>query len=274
MRTIIFFQLLLLSTGISFAQKTQLLKDYDFDKGGYYLLGTFSESDRNGLRDTLGEFYTDDISVLNRFKKEWTFKKPSPFYACGYHYTISICKDGLEVERFAINLNCNMIATDKGYFYFDSQKLRMFVGKLKKAFERNDKFSSLTVARDMRTNILKREGLIMVETPDWAKYEGEFDFICTFPKDSERDRIDEEKILEEEIKAAYPGETFALSVYMSSTSELWVNVKCNKTLADKFKLYPFFKGEQWKAYDLPKEAYDHLRLRSYWTTSSAAHKHD
>jgi len=165
--TIILFQIFLLSTGISFAEETQLLKDYDFDKGGYYLLGTFSESDHNGLRDTLGEFYTDDISVLNQFKQEWIFDKPSPFYACGYHYTVYICKNGLEVESFAINLNCNMISTDKGFFYFDTQKLRMFIGKLKKPFVQKEEFSSLITARDKRAKIFK---LYPISWRKWRTY--------------------------------------------------------------------------------------------------------
>jgi hypothetical protein len=52
------------------SSQTQLLKKYDFNKGGYYLIGIRSESDRNGLADSLGEFYTDDIKVLNAIKKE------------------------------------------------------------------------------------------------------------------------------------------------------------------------------------------------------------
>lgn len=259
MRTIIFLQIFLLSTSIAFAKKTQLLKDYDFEKDGYYLLGTFSESDRNGLRDTLGEFYTDDISVLNQFKKEWTFDKPSPFYACGYHYTVYICKNGLPVESFAINLNCNTIVTDRGIFYFDTQKLRMFAEKLKKPFMRRDEFSSITTARDKRAEILKKDGLIMTETPNWTEYEGEFEF--TYPKEF-GSKVDNEQILNEltqEIQAAYPDEVFTLWERGSSREELHVNVMCNKTLVDKFELYPKSWNE-WSTYQ--------LWLGSYWTTKS------
>ena len=74
--------------------QTKLLSDYDFEKGGYSILGTFAESDRNGLKDSIGEFYTDDISILNRFKKEWVFDKPGKKYSCGYHYTVYVCKNG------------------------------------------------------------------------------------------------------------------------------------------------------------------------------------
>ena len=66
----------------AFGQK-QLLKKYDFDQGGYTLLGVhpngFFPEDKpdesSKLADSLGEFYTDDIGVLNLFKKNWVFKK-------------------------------------------------------------------------------------------------------------------------------------------------------------------------------------------------------
>lgn len=67
---------LLLLTVSTFGQ-TQLLKSCDFDQGGCYLLGLRSESDHNGLADSLREFYTDNVEVLNAIKKEWTFKKPT-----------------------------------------------------------------------------------------------------------------------------------------------------------------------------------------------------
>src|SRR5687767_9322662 len=92
----------------SFGQ-TELLKKYNFDEGGYYILGVRSESDRNALADSLGEFYTDDIKILNAIKKEWVFKKPSPKFACGYHYEVIVCKNGVGLESFSINLNCDEI---------------------------------------------------------------------------------------------------------------------------------------------------------------------
>ena len=248
----------LLSTVI-FGQ-TQLLKDYDFDKGGFTLLGslTDAETDPNGLADSLGEFYTDDIAVLNSFKKEWIFKTPSPKYACGYHYAVYLCKGGLAIESFRINLNCNEIATEKGYFYFDSNKLRMFKGKLKKPFTKYDNFYSFSDARSARTKILSETNLIMTYTPDWTKYEGEFSFVYTCPKGS-GDCLDKEKKLllqlTGEMKKTFPNEIFELEGGGGSNTDLDVNVKCNKTLADNFKLYPL-GWKKWGPYQ--------LGLTSYW----------
>ena len=251
-------------TIVSFGQ-TQLLKDYNFDKGGYYILGTFSESDPNGLQDSLGEFYTDNVSVLNQFKKEWVFKKPSPKYACGYHYTVFICKDGLALEHFNINLNCNEITSDKGYFYFDTQKLRMFKGKLNTPYRKAKDFTSLTEARAYRTKALLDSSLIMTPSPDWSKYEGTFQFEYECSKGSKDCNYDNKpkklKEIETEIKKIFPNDTFELEERGGSLTEIFVEVKCNKSLSDKFNLYKrdtnSYSGK-WTPY--------RLYLTTYWAT--------
>lgn len=275
------FQIL---TFVSFGQ-TQLLKDYDFNKGGYYLLGIRSEIARNNkLADTLGNFYTNEIKTLNEFKKEWVFKKPSPQYACGYHYTVHICKNGNSIEEFSINLECNEIATDKGYFYFDLNKLRIFKNNLKKAYKSRDNFSTLLEAREFRNKVLKDNNLILAPKPDWVEYEGSFNFDYPYTQDEIKDndknnKKDLEQInkvlakgdysgkfelesekkyfkkLNDEIAKAYPNEKFELESSGGSKKELFVSVRCNSTLADKFNLYP--KGwSKWQAYN--------LSLTTYW----------
>ena len=262
--TIFLFSTAFLLLGHSCSGQTQLLKDYDFNKGGYYILGTFSESDRNGLQDSLGEFYTNDISVLNQLKKEWTFKKPSPQYACGYHYIVYICRNGKEIESFGINLNCNEIATSKGFFFFDTKKLRMFYDKLKKPFRESSNFTSVTDARNYRTKILSDSSLIMTFTPDWTKYEGTFDFkykcktgtkACIEKKDSLIN------MMKKEIMKQYPDENFELSVRGESMNEIEQTVSCNKTLSDRFNLYVRDTSSyfgKWEPYE--------LTLTTYWTT--------
>lgn len=248
--TIIFF----LITSISFGQ-TQLLKKYDFDKGGYYLIGVRSESDRNGLADSLGEFYTDDIKILKAIKKEWTFKKPSPKYACGYHYEVVICKNGLELESFSINLNCNEIVSDNGYFYFETQQLRMFKDSFKKPFKKQENFTSLTAARNYRLHILKDTNLILTPTPEWTKYEGTFQFDYECPKGSKDCEYENKqkklKDIEKEIKKTYPNENFELDERGGSLTSIIVEVKCNKTLADKFGLYKRdLEFNKWEPFNL------------------------
>ena len=80
MKMIFTFLFMLFLSG-SVSSQTSFLEDYNFEDGGYYLLGTRSVSDRNRLADSLKEWYTDDISVMNEFKKEWVFTVPGKRYA-------------------------------------------------------------------------------------------------------------------------------------------------------------------------------------------------
>ena len=125
---------LLIYMHLSAFGQTQLLKNYDFNKGGYCLVGITSEGGPNRIVDSLGDFYTNDIAILNAIKKEWTFKKSSPMYSCGYNYLIYIYKNGLELEKFHLNLSCNLIANEKAYFYFKEQQFRMFMPSFKQPY--------------------------------------------------------------------------------------------------------------------------------------------
>ncbi|MBI5540419.1 MAG: hypothetical protein HY951_10205 [Bacteroidia bacterium] len=249
-------------TIISFGQ-TAFFENYNFNNGGYYIIGTYSESDRNSLKDSLGEFYTNDISILNQFKKDWVFDIPGKQYACGYHYDISVCKNGEIIESFAINLNCSEIVSRKGYFYFDSNKLRKFYGKLKTAYSKTIKFISLTEAREYRAKILLDSTLIMTPSPNWSEFEGEFDFTykCKEGTTTCLEKEDSLKsVILQEISKTYPEEKFELSDRGGSLTEIDQIISCNKSLSDKFNLfYRDVEGYfgKWRPYS--------LSLETYWT---------
>jgi len=71
----------------------------------------------------------------------------------------------------------------------------------------------------------------------------------------------EEKVLKNltlEIKKAYPNEEFELESKGGSSTELFVGVKCNKSLNDKFQLYKrkYLKDDNWEPF--------YLSIRTYW----------
>jgi hypothetical protein len=235
--------------------QVQVLKEYDFDSGGYYLIGTRSISDSSALADRLQDFYTNDPAVLNEFKAEWIFTKTSPFYACGYHYHVDICKDGKSMESFSINLNCNMIATSQGYYFFESDRLEKFVDKVKHPFVKSDEFASLKEGRNYFKSIIKDKTLIMTPITDWTKFEGEFtfDYPCSNCFEDETKAL---ITVEKEIRNNYPREDFELTGAGGSNTAIIVGVKCNKSLYDKFKLYKF----GWQKWDDYK-----ANLRTWWT---------
>jgi hypothetical protein len=255
------FTVIYLASYVQFAWgQTQVFGNYDFDKTGYYILGVRSESDPNNLSDTLGDFYTNDINILNKFKETWVFNTPSPMHACGYHYIVHICKDGKSLEAFPINLNCNEIVTDRGSYFFDSQKIEIFKGDLKKPYIKRKYFKNLDEGRRYFNKILKDKDLIMTTIPVWLKYEGSFTFNYTIADSGRPYSYEQEekvlKILKEQIAGTYPGEDFELKVVGWSAKELNVEVNSNKSLYIKFKLYPL-GWRDWKNYK--------SHLITYWT---------
>jgi hypothetical protein len=260
MKTIIQIIFLVISS-FTFS-KTKLLKEFDFNEGGYSILGVEWGGDENSLLDSIGEFYTEDISILNQIKDEWVFSIPGQGYACGYHYEIFICKNGLVLKSLRVNLNCYEIVTDEGYFYFDSDKLRKFYGKFKRPYRITKTFDELTEARAYRDSILKNEKLIMTESPPWTKYEGEFDFTYKCNENKKTCLRKEKQIIKSiksEIALKYPNEEFELSNSGGSLTEIIETIYCNKSLSNNFDLY--FRNKesyfgQWRPFK--------LTLTSYW----------
>lgn len=226
---------LALSSLVANAQ-TQIFEAYNFNKCGYYLLGKQGESDYHSLTDSLNQFYINDAAFLNKVKEEWTFAKESPIYACGYHYNLYLCKSGKILERISINLNCNVIATSKGYFYFEADKLRAFYGKTTKARRIKQDFARVEEGRAFINRILKSDLLIMVDIPEWYSHDGmiEFRYECDNINVSEEELLEK---LRKEITKKYKGEDFELEARGGSSTEIVVHMRCNKSMGKVFDSY-------------------------------------
>ena len=232
-------------------------KKYDFSKGGYTIAGLSLESDYNQLAAKLGEFYTNDIVTLNKFKNEWVFYKKSPQFSCGYHYGVLLCKNGKVLESFNINLNCDVIATDRGYFYFDPKKLSDVKTKLLKPVVKKISFKTVDQARGYLEKTKFDKGLIMMPYAESEKYDGEFTFEVKLNsrfKDNKSSRNNFIKNLRKQISEAYPNELFALEDVGGGTGEMYVEIACRTTLKNKFKLYPLGFGP-WSPYALVLTTY-------------------
>lgn len=252
------FLAILLCLSLSTFGQYAPFKKYDFSKGGYSLLGIRDESDFNKLAAQLGEFYTDDIATLNEIKSKWVFTKKSPQFSCGYHYTVILCKNGKVLEGFNINLNCEEIATDKGDYYFDAQKLSLIKDKLKKPIVNTLTFKTVTDARAYLAKARSDKNQIVIPYAQWEKYDGEFRFDFKFKspdQDREQSRKKLLKQLETDIRKSYPNELFALSDVGGSTKDMTVQVSCRKSLRDKFKLYTVNEFFSWDPYTLSLTTY-------------------
>ena len=235
-------------------KEIKFFKKYPFDKGGYAIVGLPSESEPNDLQQEMGEFFTDDVEVLNEFKRTWSFSKESVIYACDYHYTIYVTHHGNILESFAVNLNNNIIVGDKGQFYFDSKKLSQFKDRLKKPTPEYQAFNSFSDGRAYFFQVINDKNLLLAYIPVWMYFEGKFTF--TF-KNS--DQKCEPQAVEKKVRASitkkFPGEQFQCAALSYSTSgEYEFEITCKKSLFEQFDLYR--KEKDWEPYE--------VSLVTYW----------
>ena len=257
MRIICILFTLLLSPFLHAQEPYQLLKDYNFDEGGYYLLGTRSSPERNKIADSLGEWYIDDITTLNKIKKEWVFSTPGEQWACGYHYRIYLCKDGKKIDEFAVNLYCKEMLTKEGYFFFDPELIRSLNGNFMHPKPIDVNPSSLKAARELHDSLSNHDDLLWIDQPDWVRFEGSFKIKGPCPEQI-NDCFEEwemaEKLVIAQIQTKYPGEEMDLKQYCMGDL-ICAYVHCNKSLAEKFDMEEYENLGGWSGYRLRLKAY-------------------
>lgn len=236
-------------TELSFGYPRGLFDDYDFDKGGYSLV---IQPVKHSQWDTNFTF-TDDINILNMFKKEYIVTKEAVVYpfACFDDYRILVCKNGSISTSYVVSRNCNSIGNYAFNFFFTPN------GMIKRV-SRFNKFNDRQEGIKYYNQVVVEEELIFVEEPDWLEYEGGFNFSYNSKEyDDDKIKLD----LTKKISKIYPDEKFEISGVqsLSGSSETgidyFVYVNCNKKLYDNFKLYRI--GDNgWTAFP--------LILNTYW----------
>jgi hypothetical protein len=151
-----------------------IFKDYSFEKNNFIVAGVINESEPNSIQENLGEFYVDDVSILDSIKRDWVFDKPESPFACGYHYTIYVIENGKILDEFMINLECCQIVTSHGVFKFNPILITKYSSKYKRLKTKINSFKSLTEARNHFETITKDTNYIFSETENWFNYDGSF----------------------------------------------------------------------------------------------------
>lgn len=235
----------------------RLLGEFDFNKGNYLLLGHIGVENSDPILGSFGDFYIDDIKTLNSIKEKWKFSKiKANTMDCQQIYFLDICKNGHSEKELSIYNDCSKIVSssedsNKTDFYsqnyqifeynFNESELTAFNNSFKKAFKKENEFASLELARMFLDSILKDSNLIMVFEPLWNKFDGTFVITYTHNlklKDYEQRTNIALTNLSKEIKRNYPDEFFYLEAQGTGDKDMIVEIICNKTLADKFILYP------------------------------------
>ena len=244
------------------------LERFAFEDGDYTLVGVFEHHSDHPVQKKVGEFYTDDITVLNAIRQAWNFPRKQNMYACGYHYYIALLHNGEKVDDLLINLECNEIVTDQGSRYFDSSLLLRFAPRLKHLSSKTSSFGSIEEARLYWDQIKREKEFVFAYEPEWLKYEGRFQFQTSCP-DNDRDCYftghDKEILLavRRKIETAYPNEKFELrSNGGTSNGDIFFEIQCNGSLESKFDIY-----DRWgKKYSGKWQPYP-LHLSSFWKRS-------
>ncbi len=233
---------------------------FDFKSGGYALVGEYQPEFSGALADKLGDFYTDDIALLERIGREWVTDGPAPFYACGADYSLYLLKAGKIVEHYSLNLQqgCNTIVfgqPSRHSYYFDPGKLAALAGKFKKPVIERKTFPTLEAGRAYFGTLAQRENFLMALEPDWVRYDGELHFVVACSPAELTDAGDErcERRVEREIRKRYPGEKFDLypaATMIGLERSITFQMKCSKALRDAFNLYKMDRAWQDYAPDL------------------------
>lgn len=243
------------TTFVNSKVKKHLLEQFDFSSGDYTLIG-FESNHPDALSHLVGgRRFTKKIAVLNELKDKWIVTKGSQYGH--YDYEIHICKSGVSVMKIAVKLTHNILITDEGEFYFDFD-LGSIIRKMQTPKYQYKSFESLLVARKYyHEKIKNNDSIIWREKLDWLHYTGtiEFRYKCKSNIDCYDDRKMIVTKLEQEIKKKYLNEEFELYWNGGSSEDLNISMKCNKSLANKFNLYPI--NRNWKEYSF-------FSIESYW----------
>lgn len=236
----------------------KLLEGHDFTTGAYVLFGTVWGRERHEMQEKLGNFFVEDIALLQEIQRAWVAGGPAPFYACGYHYTVYVLRDRNIVDSFSINLEtgCGSVVTGKGSYFFDPRLLVRFADRYRKPVIEEMKYENLGQARRALASLAGNPRLLLQPMPAWRDFDGEFRFMAPCPDHG----FDDNKVgacldrVRSEISAAHPGEPFSLEETGGDGENILVEMKCRKALRLRFELYEdYFR---WRDYE--------PRMTLYW----------
>ena len=235
----------------------RLLDKYNFEEGGYAVLGIIQGG--HPKERSVGNFYTDDIDLLNELKKTWVTGKPVSSCLCASQYEIYIVKNGKVHQSFGVILeeSIESVIIDWKSYYFDPENLSRYRDRFKELDIKEHQFETLQAARQFLKELSPDPNLLLYWEPPWAEYDGTFFFYLPCG------RAEDDKCLENlrlQISEKYPNRKFELHCWGRSHNRtdpskdsIGVNVWCEKLLYSEFDLYPNFS--EWDPFPLNLKMY-------------------
>lgn len=82
------------------------------------MYGLLTEGGSTSLTEKVGDFVISDTIKLNKIKSDWQIHLTEKRMPCGYSYIMILMKVDSCVYHFDINLDCEYLTCEKGWFEF------------------------------------------------------------------------------------------------------------------------------------------------------------
>ncbi len=110
----------------------QLLDKYDFNTGKYKLYGIICEAKPTNFSNKVESFVVEDTITLNKIKHDWQICYTDKRMPCGITYMMVLMKDDSCVYNFGINLECDYLICNLGWFEFPEKLMNKYENLVKR----------------------------------------------------------------------------------------------------------------------------------------------
>ena len=117
---------MILFVGCSNKQNIRFFEGYDFNSGNYKLYGILTEGGPTNFTENVGDFVILDTVTLNKIKQDWEIHLTDKRMPCGYSYIMVLMDKDSCVYHFDVNLDCEYLTCEKGWFEFPAKLLNKY----------------------------------------------------------------------------------------------------------------------------------------------------
>jgi hypothetical protein len=124
--------ILLFSCGKQNEKGIQVFEGYDFNTGDFKLYGLITEGGSTSFTEKVGDFVVSDTVTLNRIKRDWQIYPTDKRMPCGYSYIIVLMQGDSCVYHFNINMDCEYLTCEKGWYEFPADLMNKYENSVTK----------------------------------------------------------------------------------------------------------------------------------------------
>ncbi len=117
---------------VSCKKDVEIFDNYNFDSGEYKLYSCLDEGTPTEFVSKTGDFIITDTKTLKEIKNNWKLHLTNDRCACGTNYSLYLMKADTCVDLLQINMECEFLMCNKGYFFFPKNLLTIHENSLVK----------------------------------------------------------------------------------------------------------------------------------------------